>query len=214
VYLHVFTWPAYGGLVVGGLEGEVQRAYLLADAAHKPLKTKRLNAADLLVQGPETAPDAMDTVVVVEMKGPLQVAPGRLIAAGVERNQLLAFDAQTEGTAFTFGDGKKDRYPVSGLQRACNRLVWNIRADEPLQVRVVAKYSTPPGDPGDAKLRLQYGDQVLEGKIKGTGAERSPVTIELGTLKLVPGAQQQLAVSASGAKVAVGLFELELQSLK
>jgi len=64
-YLHVFDWPADGKLVVPGLTGEVKRASLLA--AGSVLKTES-GADGLVVRVPATAPDAIATVVKVELK--------------------------------------------------------------------------------------------------------------------------------------------------
>ena len=64
VYLHVFDWPQGGQLVVNGLAGDFRRAYLLTDP-HTPLALQR-QAGGWAIQGPAAAPDALDSVVVLE----------------------------------------------------------------------------------------------------------------------------------------------------
>jgi len=70
LYLHVFTWPKDGKLVVPGLESKVAGAYLLADppGAEKPLAVARQNGAVVVIV-PATAPDPVDTVVVLDIEG-------------------------------------------------------------------------------------------------------------------------------------------------
>ena len=66
VYLHVFDWPADGALAVD-LPGTPSRAYLLADSGRKALSVKR-QGETLRVALPAKAPDALASVVVLEMK--------------------------------------------------------------------------------------------------------------------------------------------------
>lgn len=62
VFLHVFDWPADGLLQVPGIEA--QQAYLLSDPKKTPLPLARRDDM-LLIQGPATAPDQHDTVLVL-----------------------------------------------------------------------------------------------------------------------------------------------------
>ena len=74
LYLHVFEWPAGGRLVVPGLLNEPRRAFLLADAAARPLAMER-QGADLVISLPRIAPDAIDTVVVLDVDQRLSLKP-------------------------------------------------------------------------------------------------------------------------------------------
>jgi len=65
VYLHVFNWPKNGKLAVSGLDSKVKRAWLLADAKHKPLDLTQ-TPTEIHVTLPAGAPDLMDSVVVLE----------------------------------------------------------------------------------------------------------------------------------------------------
>jgi alpha-L-fucosidase len=66
LYLHVYEWPN-GELVVPGLKGTVEKAYLLADPDKKALKVSR-SGDEVAIQLPEKAPDAIASVVVVNLK--------------------------------------------------------------------------------------------------------------------------------------------------
>jgi len=66
LYLHVFDWPKDGKLGVSGLRSRVLRAYLLADAKQAVLNVVG-GEGNVAVAVPLTAPDAADSVVVLEV---------------------------------------------------------------------------------------------------------------------------------------------------
>ena len=70
--MHVFNWPADGQLVVPGLKSAVEKAYLLADASRQTLGTQA-GPAGLAVSVPKQAPDPICSVVVLRVKGELQI---------------------------------------------------------------------------------------------------------------------------------------------
>ena len=76
LFLHVFNWPK-GELKVPGLKNKVKQAYLLADAkqnAKAQLLEVAPSADGVTVKLPEKAPDAIASVVVLEIEGPANVA--------------------------------------------------------------------------------------------------------------------------------------------
>lgn len=80
LYLHVFDWPANGALVVGGLGNLPRRAFLLADPAETELETGR-RGDDLAITVPAKAPDAIDSVVVLDLNGRPDVERPPVISA-------------------------------------------------------------------------------------------------------------------------------------
>jgi len=74
LYLYIFEWPAKGDLLLPGLKGTVEAAYLLADPAQKPIPFSA-NSAGVVLALPTSAPDAPLPVVVVRITGQLQVTP-------------------------------------------------------------------------------------------------------------------------------------------
>ena len=68
LYLHVFDWPNDEKLVVEGLSNEVKYAFLLADADRRPLDVSR-NENLLVIHVPRRAPDAVNSVVVLDIVG-------------------------------------------------------------------------------------------------------------------------------------------------
>ncbi len=66
LYLHVFSAPADGTLTVSGLKNEILQATLLA--AQQSLTAARSDNG-VIVQLPAALPDAVDTVIVLKIKG-------------------------------------------------------------------------------------------------------------------------------------------------
>ncbi|MBN1581914.1 MAG: alpha-L-fucosidase [Anaerolineae bacterium] len=66
LYLHVFDWPEGGQLKLAS-PGTVSSATLLSDASQKLLPVK-LEGDDLIITGPARAPDAIDTVIVLDLE--------------------------------------------------------------------------------------------------------------------------------------------------
>ncbi len=69
LYLHVFDWPKDGALIVPGLLSDPKRAYLLSDAARKPLAWSRAEDSIELKLPAFDAPDPDDNVIVLELAG-------------------------------------------------------------------------------------------------------------------------------------------------
>lgn len=68
LYLHVFDWPSDGKLRVPGIFNQPQQAYLLADAQKASLPVARDEDA-LVITLPMSAPDANNSVVVLDIAG-------------------------------------------------------------------------------------------------------------------------------------------------
>jgi alpha-L-fucosidase len=71
LYLHVFNWPENGMLRVPGISTSVSSIRLLADQAQ--VLSSRFEGGALLIELPAEAPDPVNTVIVVETKGSLEV---------------------------------------------------------------------------------------------------------------------------------------------
>ncbi len=73
LYLHVFDWPKNGILKVPGIYNEPEKAFLLADPSHNELKIERVEDA-LMIRVPDNAPDSINSVVVLDVKGKADVS--------------------------------------------------------------------------------------------------------------------------------------------
>jgi len=68
LYLHLFSWPESKSLVIDNLINEPIKAYLLSDPQKRAIAyTKK--GLSLEIPLPDNAPDAINSVVVLEIKG-------------------------------------------------------------------------------------------------------------------------------------------------
>ena len=72
LYLHVFNWPANRKLVVPGILNDPKITYLLADREQQHLLVRRQEDA-IIVDLPEKAPDPINSVVVLDVRGSVDV---------------------------------------------------------------------------------------------------------------------------------------------
>jgi alpha-L-fucosidase len=72
LYFHLFEWPQHKKIIVDNMLNETVKAYMLADAQKKSLSIKK-TGIKLEISLPEKATDAVNSVVVLEIKGKPQV---------------------------------------------------------------------------------------------------------------------------------------------
>ncbi len=73
LYLHVFTWPSDGKITLSGLNTKVKRASLLSGPRSR-LKFEQSSGSDIQISVPETAPDALDSVIVLKCSDAMKPA--------------------------------------------------------------------------------------------------------------------------------------------
>ncbi|WP_084490241.1 alpha-L-fucosidase [Niabella ginsenosidivorans] len=211
LYLHVFNYPTDGKLHVGGVLSACKSAYLLTDRS-KSLKISRSDKKDVVIELPGTAPDTINTVVVLELAIPEKFDAVRYLAPNIPLTRMLAFDATLNGKGFGFGDGKTNRYYVSGWKSATQTIDWNFRNETAAAYRVVLKRIRDTNTGGTCSILLDgklLATEKIEPTIKGEQIEDR----ELGTIILKPGVHQLLMqpVAISGQEL---MRPLELQLIK
>ena len=159
LYLHVFQWPDDGKLVIGGLKTPASKAWLLADP-DKPL-TVEGNTLNV----PQTAPDAVDSVIAVECAGEPQADPHRLLVTNSGKDTLRALDARLEGH-LKYGPGKSRDAWVTNWKGMDDALVWPVKADRKVIYDVELIYDAPEG----TKAHLAEGDAGKEKASAQSGA--------------------------------------------
>lgn len=83
LYLHVFNWPDDGKLKLSGLLNTTEKAYMLTDPKENPLAVERMEDA-LIISLPSTPPDPVNSVVVLHLKGKLDLTEAPLIKAAFD----------------------------------------------------------------------------------------------------------------------------------
>lgn len=174
IYLHVFNWPANGQLVIGGLEsGTKASASLLADSSSS-LPVSRLTPFDVSIKVPATAPDKVDSVVVLESEDKTLADANRLLQPRFPVETLRAFDGELHG-GLKFGPGKKTDDVVIDWTKTSQFVSWQVRLNTPATYEVVANYDADRGSEGnsfvvtfdsprDPKLTQSVAGTVKSGK--------------------------------------------------
>lgn len=191
LYLHVFNWPRDGKLVLGGLQNQIAKVYLLADASKKSLFTTRLNDSDVVIRVPVKAADMADTVVVVEVKGAINANPTRLLARD-QSNVLRSFDGDLHGDGLRYGDGKAFRAYLFDWKDMNQWIGWALRLNAPAEFEVEVKYTTASKE-NVGTYEVAVGDQRLRATIKPTANENESTTVSIGRIKLGAG-KHELAI--------------------
>ncbi len=101
LYLHVFDWPADGELLVHGLMNPVLSASLLAALNTQPLDTE-CTENGLVVTLPRSAPSALSSTIVVQLRGVPEIQPTALAQKRDGSITLAASQARLHGTTFQY----------------------------------------------------------------------------------------------------------------
>ena len=186
VYLHVFDWPEDRMLIIGGLMSQINKAYLLSDPGRNPLKVSNYGSTDKVVSVPASPADSINTVIVLEVAEPVEADKTRLLAVQGAVNRLLAYDAVTKGSGFSYGDGKAKRYYVEGWKKTDQKLNWPLRVDNFATYKISLLYAGSPVSEGSFHLesdgRIISGGYIKSGQVTGI-----VYSMDLGRAEFTPG---------------------------
>jgi alpha-L-fucosidase len=184
LFLHVFDWPSTGELVVPGLRSAVKRAYLLSDRRRALMVEQR--GENVVIDLPTAAPDKIASVIVLELKGPLDVAPYRIGQADDGSVTLPAFDAKVHGqTARYYGEQTTIAYWTD----VKDWVSWDFAVTKPGTFDVEMIYACPTDSAG-SEFDVEVAGRNLVGKVESTGGWYDFKTVKLGSVR----------IDASGAK--------------
>ncbi len=194
LYLHVFDWPQ-GELFVPGLKNRATKAYLLADPkrAELPVQAKDGGVA---IQTPAEAPDAVDTVVVLEIEGEpdvTQLPPGQDKDGSV---LLSVFEAAV--------DGKHAKLELVGSRGQIrlrpkwdDAVRWEFAIDRPGKFEVRATYLCDAGKDG-SKFEASAAGQTLSGTVEVTGPKLPRDGLKVGEIELPKAGRYALSIKMAG----------------
>jgi alpha-L-fucosidase len=181
LYLHVFQWPQDGILKVP-MTGDVVSAHLLAGGAE--LKAALANG-HVEIAVPKQAPDAIDSVIVLKLKGdPRPIQPPTLHAAATASSE----DGANKAANAFDGDQKTHWSAAAGQATG-----W-LQVDLGKPLTIGASIFTEPNKAHDhtgISYQIQYMDggtwkTVAEGSTGGRGDQKNfpPVTAQLFRLNI------------------------------
>ena len=202
LYLHVFEWPKDGKLLVGGLNAEVAKASLLADPK-TPLPTERIGP-DLEITLPASAPDAADSVLMLECKNRPTGDMAQVLQTNTA-NKLSVFTAELLGPVdrkgWSLGKGTSITSHAKGWKTKDCAVRWKTRLAKPSRFQVMLHYDAPEADKTKIEtdggavaaksaqtfggtFTVLIGNQTLKGEVLQQGMD---VALELGQISLAPG---------------------------
>ncbi len=120
LYLHIFNWPKDGKLTVPGLLNEPVTAYLLADPGHKELTVTRVEDA-LVITLPAACPDKINSVVVLGLKGKLDLTQPPAIESGFDTfvdSLKVILSSSRENVEIRYTSNKSEPNATSELYKA------------------------------------------------------------------------------------------------
>jgi len=174
LYLHVFDWPRDGLLRLPGLRNRPLLAHLLGSTA--PLQT--VTAPVVAVKVPSTAPNPVDTVVVLEVEGTPRAATQLTTAGPDGRLRLDYMLASTAGRAAkTFN--RKGGFHIARWSSPEDTASWRVRIPAPGRYRVRLTYAARHGWQ-DGRIEAVIGKQALRAPVQATGDWYTYRSFEIG----------------------------------
>ena len=162
LYLHVFNWPDNGLLKLPGISTSVNSINLLADQAQA--LSSHFEGDDLLIELPDQALDPVNTVIVVETTGDLEVKSNM---PSLSENQIVLpadfADIHNPGYgthAILTGSGEESR--ITNWVDFRVRLEWMFHTTEPGTYSVMAQVKAEDS----SKLLVEIGEEELEAEVK------------------------------------------------
>jgi alpha-L-fucosidase len=180
IYLHAFSWPSDGVLRVSNFHAEVTAAYLLSDPSHK-LTVSRTNDA-VGVTLPAAATDEIDTVVVLELGGPLRVDPPIVTQGSDAPFELDYAEAVTAGKAVKrFNrDGK---FHISKWTGPKDSATWRLLISQTGDYQVTIRYAAQAAW-ANRKYVVSVGNQSITAAVEATGDGYQYKTFDVGHVKI------------------------------
>jgi alpha-L-fucosidase len=188
LYLHVFTWPDNGKLLVPGLKNAVESASLLADGS-------RLNAESgaegVTIRVPATAPDPASSTVVLKIKGAPEVELALTTQEADGSLKLLAGEAICHGQQVKFESGS-NRDCIGFWTDPGDWVEWQFKMTQPGRFAVTAEIAAT----GSGSFEIAVGNRKLKAKAPITGDYGKFQKVELGTVEIATAGKTSLSVRA------------------
>lgn len=207
LYLHVFNWPKTGKLMVGGITSKVAEVYNMVDK--QKIKTSVSPQGNLILDLPKQAPDTVDAVLVMKVAQPIKSNGLRYLDVDATPNRLLAFDAKLNGKGFSYGDGKANKYYVTGWKDKSQFLSWDFETSKTASFEIVLKYIYEKQNSGDFDITL---DNLTFNKKTDSVTDKEGLNVKEIAIADLPAGKHQLKINAlkiSGSEL-MKVLEIDL----
>jgi alpha-L-fucosidase len=186
LYLHVFDWPDEGKLMIPGLRNRVTSAHMLAGGQALEVTP---GAEGVVVALPETAPDPVATVVVLEVEGPLDIAKNLIKPEADGSIVLPALRANLHGREVKLED-KYGRPTIGYWTDSHASVTWDVEVEQPGRYEVVAEVAAPE----ESKATILVAGEQLAVTFARTGGYDAFQPQVLGTIRIGKPGEQQVAI--------------------
>ncbi|MBN1480641.1 glycosyl hydrolase [candidate division KSB1 bacterium] len=191
LYLHVFDWPKNGKLPVAGLKSNVTSARLLADGQALTWTT---SDNDVIINVPEQAPDAVNSVIVLDIDGVLDVEsnmPRQAENGTIILPAPLAF-IHNRGYSMKTGvsDNSASAY-ITDWESDRTYIEWIFEVLKPGTFQIIAEAACDQ----KTELTIKFENQQVAATIQSTGGPSAFEKIVLGELMIKESGQQVIQVN-------------------
>ena len=176
VYFHVFSWPGDAVLHVSGFHAEVAAAYLLTDPSKKLPVAREHEAIGISL--PQASPDEIDTVVVLELAGPLKTAPQIITQGSDEPFELDYRYAVTAGKAVKRFN-REGQFHISKWTGPEDSITWHLLVSQTGRYKVAIRYAAQ-SESANRKYVVAVGGQSLAALVAATGEGYQYKNYDLG----------------------------------
>ncbi len=184
LYLHVFDWPGDGVLKLEGLNNRIQRAYMLTDKERK-LKLNQDKGGACLISLPESRPDTINSVVVLQIAGPPDIDPLVVQQNGDEPVLLDFLTASTRGKAVKRFNrkGEEGQFHISKMEGPDDVIEWHVNMANPGMYDVSITYAAIPGWE-NCSYKVGAGKEQVTGVVKSSPGWYEYKTEKIGQLRV------------------------------
>ena len=212
LYLHVFEWPEDGRLVVPGLRNKVRSAHILA-TSQRMVATPAEEG--VLVDVPAVPLDQIDTVVVLEVEGELDIEKTlpRQSADGTMRLPAILAEIHTPNGASAAQIETIGGRPNLGYWTDSHTWIdWAFEIDEPGTFDVIAEIACPSSS---SKFEVSMGDQKWRVTAQNTGDYNSFKTYRIGRVHINEKGKHSISIRpVQSSWSPINLRGLELRPVK
>ena len=166
LYLHVFSWPSNGKLLVPGLRNNIKKAYMLADTARITA-----NASDdgVLLQIPKLPQNEIDSVIVLEISEPLKIEktlPTQNIN-GIINLSAAEADIHNGSGAHAGLETKNDRENIGSWTNSGTTVEWKFKVTKASEFTVTADIALSSAG---SQFNVIINDKPYKAKVTSTNS--------------------------------------------